>query len=260
MTEKLLRNPLALAGAFVLSGLLGAGLFALLLAWAPSLAGPAIRSYLLEHPEVLPEAMDRLQARETARYEQQQRGAQKAVPQLLAQLQKPYASAWAGNPDGDVTIVEYFDYQCSYCRTIAPVLADLMKEDGRLRIVLKDWPVFGELSVQAARLVLATKYQNKFHDAHAALMAKTGRLTESRLIGTLKEAGVDMDRLKQALDTHDEVIKAILVRNAAQADAFGFQGTPSFIVGTYRIPGVPTAEQFRLMIADVRAGKDKIAQ
>lgn len=166
----------------------------------------------------------------------------------------------SGDPAGDVTIVEYFDYQCSYCKTIAPVLANLAKEDGRLRIVLKDWPVFGELSVQAARLVLAAKYQNKFHDAHTALMAKTGRLTESRLVQTLRETGVDMDRLKRALDTHDDTIKAILVRNAAQAEAFGFRGTPSFIVGTFRVPGVPTAEQFRLMIADVRAGKDKIAQ
>lgn len=166
----------------------------------------------------------------------------------------------AGNPDGDVTIVEYFDYQCSYCKTIAPVLASLAKEDGRLRIVLKDWPVFGELSVQAARLVLAAKFQDRFHDVHAALMAKTGRLTESRLVETLREAGVDMDQLQKTLDTHDETIKAILVRNAAQAEVFGFRGTPSFIVGTFRVPGAPTAAQFRLMIADVRAGKDKIAR
>jgi protein-disulfide isomerase len=162
-----------------------------------------------------------------------------------------------GNPQGDITIVEYFDYQCPYCKTIAPVLADIAKQDGGIRIVLKDWPIFGELSVQAARLVLAAKFQNKFHDAHDALMASKERLTEARLIETLKQAGVDMERLRATLDANDDAIKAILVRNEAQAKAFGFQGTPSFIVGTFRVPGVPTAEQFKLMIADVRAGKDK---
>lgn len=165
-----------------------------------------------------------------------------------------------GNPAGDVSIVEYFDYQCPYCKKIAPVLAAVAREDGRIRIVLKDWPIFGELSVQAARLVLAAKFQGKYHDAHDALMASNGRLTEARLIATLKEAGVDLEKLRTALDTHDETIKAILKRNAVQAEAFGFPGTPSFIVGTFRVPGVPTAEQFKLMIADVRAGKDKMAR
>jgi protein-disulfide isomerase len=162
-----------------------------------------------------------------------------------------------GSPEGDVTIVEYFDYQCPYCKTIAPILADVVKEDGRIRVVLKDWPVFGELSVQAARLVLAAKFQNKFHEAHYALMARADKLTETRLVETLKEVGVDLEKLRAALDAHDDAIKSILVRNTAQAKAFGFPGTPSFIVGTFRVPGVPTAEQFKLMIADVRAGKDK---
>jgi protein-disulfide isomerase len=162
-----------------------------------------------------------------------------------------------GNPAGDVTIVEYFDYQCPYCKTIAPVLADVVREDGRVRVVLKDWPIFGELSVQAARLVLAAKFQNKFHDAHYALMASKERLSDARLIEALKHAGVDMEKLRTALDANDDKLKSILVRHEGQAKAFGFQGTPSFIVGTFRVPGVPTAEQFRLMIADVRAGKDK---
>lgn len=165
-----------------------------------------------------------------------------------------------GNPAGDVSIVEYFDYQCPYCKKIAPVLAAVAGEDGRIRVVLKDWPVFGELSVQAARLALAAKYQGKYHAAHDALMAASGRLTQARLIETLKAAGVDLEKLQAALDTHDETIKMILKRNATQAEAFGFQGTPSFIVGTFRVPGVPTADQFRLMIADVRAGKDKVAR
>lgn len=164
----------------------------------------------------------------------------------------------AGNENGDVTIVEFFDYQCSYCKTIAPVLADVVKQDGRVRLVLKDWPIFGELSVQAARLVLGAKYQNKYHDAHYALMAAKGKLTETRLVETLKDAGVDLAKMQDALNSHDDALKALLKRNTSQARAFGFPGTPSFIVGTFRVPGVPTADQFRMMIADVRAGKDRL--
>ncbi|MDQ8730031.1 DsbA family protein [Bradyrhizobium sp. LHD-71] len=163
----------------------------------------------------------------------------------------------AGNLAGDVTIVEYFDYQCPHCKRIAPILADVVKEDGRIRLVLKDWPIFGELSVQSARLVLGAKFQGKFHDAYYALMGTSGKLTEARLMETLKQAGVSLEELHGALETHDEKLKSILKRNSAQAEAFGFNGTPSFIVGTFRVPGVPTAEQFKMMIADVRAGKDK---
>lgn len=162
-----------------------------------------------------------------------------------------------GNDKGDVTIVEFFDYQCGYCKTIAPVLADVVKQDGNIRLILKDWPIFGELSVQAARLVLAAKFQNKYHDAHYALMAGKGKLTETRLIETLKDSGVDLQKVQASLDTHDEALKGLLKRNTSQARAFGFPGTPSFIVGTFRVPGVPTADQFKMMVADVRAGKDK---
>lgn len=163
----------------------------------------------------------------------------------------------AGNPDGDVTIVEYFDYQCPYCKKVAPELARVVKEDGKIRVVLKDWPIFGELSIQAAKLVIAAKYQDRFYAAHMALMNASGKLTEARLLATLKDSGVDLERLRSDLDAHQKTIDALLTRNAVQARALGFQGTPSFIVGTFRVPGVPTAEQFKQMIADVRAGKDR---
>lgn len=163
----------------------------------------------------------------------------------------------AVNPNGDVTIIEYFDYQCPYCKKVAPELAQVAKDDGRVRLVLKDWPIFGELSAQAAKLVLAANYQNKFYDAYTALMASTGRLSENKLLTTLGEAGVDLDKAGADLQTHQQKIDGLLLRNDAQARAFGFKGTPSFIVDTFRIPGVPTPAQFKQMIADVRAGKDK---
>lgn len=157
-----------------------------------------------------------------------------------------------GNPDGDLVIVEYFDYQCPFCKKVAPELAKVIKDDGHVRLVMKDWPILGDPSPYAAKLVLATKYQNKYDAAHHALMARVGRLTEGTTEETLAGAGVDIVKAKSDLDTHKAEIDALLARNNAQAEAFGFQGTPSFIIGTFRVPGPLTADQFKLAIADAR--------
>jgi protein-disulfide isomerase len=162
-----------------------------------------------------------------------------------------------GNPKGDVTIVEYFDYQCSYCKAISPELSRLASEDGKIRIVLKDWPIFGEESSNAAKLVLAAKYQDKYQQAHDALISARGRLTGGRVEEILKNAGVDVAQAKKDLETNRKSIDALLVRNNAQAEGLGFEATPSFIVGTYRYPGAPPMEHLKQMIADVRAGKNK---
>jgi protein-disulfide isomerase len=171
MTERLLRSPLALAGAMLASALLGAGVFALLQAGCRGSPGRAIRGYLLEHPEILPEAMDRLQAREAQRYEKVQQGAQKAVPQHLAQLQMPYAGAWAGNPQGDVTVVAFMDYACGYCRASLPGIDELLAKDPNVRVVYREFPVLGPESVVAARWALAAAEQGKFRAFHDALYA-----------------------------------------------------------------------------------------
>lgn len=161
------------------------------------------------------------------------------------------------NPQGDITIVEYFDYQCPYCKKLSPVLDQVVKEDKKVRLVLKDWPILGDPSGYAARLVLATKYQNKYEAAHRALMLKVGRLTEALIDETLTQAGVDVARAKADLAANKASIDALLKRNNAQAQEFGFRGTPSVLVGTFRVPGSLTAEQFKLAIADARkAAKD----
>jgi len=157
-----------------------------------------------------------------------------------------------GNPQGDITIVEYFDYQCPYCKKISPVVDQVVREDGKVRRVLKDWPILGDPSGYAARLVLASKYQNKYETAHRALMSKVGRLTESVIDETLAQAGVDVAKAKTDLAANKAAIDALLKRNNAQAEAFGFRGTPAFVVGTFRVPGGLTAEQFKLAIADAR--------
>ena len=158
-----------------------------------------------------------------------------------------------GNPDGDITIVEYFDYQCPYCKKLAPDLAKVVKEDGKVRLVVKDWPILGPPSNLAAQLVLATRYQNKYEASHDALIALKGRLTETSLRETLTQAGVDLAKADADLVAHKTEIDAVLKRNNTQAEAFGFRGTPAFIVGTFRIPGVLDAAMFKRAIADARA-------
>jgi protein-disulfide isomerase len=131
----------------------------------------------------------------------------------------------------------------------------VVQDDGKVRLVLKDWPILGPVSKVAARMALAAKYQDKFGAAHDAMMGVSSRLTEPRIGELLAGAGIDMDRLKADLAAKAEAIDAILARNNDQAEAFGFRGTPSFIVGKYRVPGVLTMAQFEQVIADARKAK-----
>jgi protein-disulfide isomerase len=162
-----------------------------------------------------------------------------------------------GNPQGDITIVEYFDYQCPYCKKVAPELLKITKEDGKLRIVMKDWPIFGGVSQYAAKMVLAAKYQKKYHEAHAALIGASTRLSEDIVQKLLGEAGIDVDRAKRDMENYKPAIEALLARNNQQAEAFGFQGTPAFIIGTFRVPGVLDAAGFKQAIADARTAAQK---
>src|SRR5882757_11072139 len=106
----------------------------------------------------------------------------------------------AGNIDGDITIVEWFDYNCPYCRKLDPELRQVVQDDGKVRLVLKDWPILGPVSKVAARMALAARYQDKFLVAHEAMMAVNSRITEPRVTELLSGAGLDMDRLKKDLD------------------------------------------------------------
>lgn len=161
----------------------------------------------------------------------------------------------AGNKNGDITIVEYFDYNCPYCRKLAPELAQVVQDDGKVRLIFKDWPILGPISVYASRIALATKFQDKFVNAHEALMGTSSRLTEARIRELLAEARIDVDRAVKDLDTNARTIDAILKRNDGQAKAFGFNGTPSFIIGKFRVPGPLTMAQFDQAIADARKAK-----
>jgi protein-disulfide isomerase len=158
----------------------------------------------------------------------------------------------AGNADGDITIVEYFDYQCPYCRKLEPELRQVVHDDGKVRLIWKDWPILGPVSVVATRMALASKYQDKYVQAHEALIGVNSKLTEPRIRELLAGAGIDVDRLNRDLVTNARSIGAIIARNGDQATAFGFKGTPSFIVGKFRVPGILTMEEFSQVIADAR--------
>jgi protein-disulfide isomerase len=163
----------------------------------------------------------------------------------------------AGNIQGDITIVEYFDYQCPYCKKVHPELSKVVKEDGNVRLIFKNWPIFGGISITAARLVMALQYQGKYVDAHEVIMTASNRLTEQRLKELLIQIGVDLDRANIDLTTHAADIDAALERNNDQAKAFGFQGTPAFIIGTFRIPMVLDEAAFRQAIGDARIAAKK---
>ena len=158
----------------------------------------------------------------------------------------------AGNADGNISIVEYFDYQCPYCRKVEPELRQVVHEDGKVRLVWKDWPILGPMSVTAARMAQASKYQDKFVEAHDALIAINAKLTESKIREALAGGGVDIDRLDRDLASNESAITTTLARNNDQATAFEFRGTPAFIVGKFRVPGVLTMAQFGQAIADAR--------
>jgi protein-disulfide isomerase len=177
--------------------------------------------------------------------------AQDAEPSEAPVLRDPDVPV-AGNLEGDISIVEWFDYQCPYCRKLEPELRQVVQDDGKVRLVLKDWPILGPVSVVAARIALACKFQDKYLQAHDALMGVSSRLTEPRIPELLADAGIDVDRARRDLDANGKTIDAILARNADQARAFSFKGTPAFIVGKFRVPGVLTMAQFEQVIADAR--------
>jgi protein-disulfide isomerase len=169
-------------------------------------------------------------------------------------LRDPDAPA-TGNLDGDINIVEWFDYNCPYCRKIAPEIQQVVQDDGKVRLVLKDWPILGDVSKYAARVALAAKYQDKYLPAHEAMIGVSSKLTEPRIRELVAGAGIDMDRLNRDLTSNAKAIDTILARNHDQAVAFGFKGTPSFIVGKFRVPGILTMAEFEMVIADARKAK-----
>lgn len=159
----------------------------------------------------------------------------------------------SGNPNGDVTIVNFTDYNCPYCKKVSPILARVIKEDGKIRHVYKDWPVIRPTSIDGAQLAIAAKYQGKYEVAHHALMKIPGSgVTREQMRAGLQAAGIDMKRLDSDMVSHRAEIDALIKRNMAQGDALGLTGTPSFLIGPFRTSTLDY-RGFKQVIADARA-------
>lgn len=169
------------------------------------------------------------------------------------------ATPVAGNPKGDLTIVAFFDYNCPFCKKSEPDLERLVKTDGKIRLVYKDWPILTEASTTGAQLALAAKYQGKYDVAHRALMSIPGPgIPADQMRKAVSASGVDMDRLDADLKDHGDEIAALLRRNMAQAESLGLQGTPAYLVGQYRVTSALSYDDFKKVAADARvraAGK-----
>ncbi len=157
-----------------------------------------------------------------------------------------------GNPKGDVSIAEYFDFQCPYCKRDFPMVRKVVEQDGNVRLVMKDWPIFGDISLYAARLSLAAKALGHDQAVIDVVMPAKGKLTQSIVDATLAEAGLDVAALKAAYAKQQTEIDAVIARNGAQADAFGFPGTPAYIVGLILYPGVLSEEALKAAIVRAR--------
>ena len=145
------------------------------------------------------------------------------------------AAPVGGNPDGDVTLVEFFDYNCPYCRRVAPSVAELVETDPDLRVVYKEYPILGPGSQFAARAALASAKQGKYASFHHALMEADGQVTEQTVIEVARTVGLDIERLRA--DMEDPAIQEAIARNLQLANALGITGTPSFIIGQELVPG-----------------------
>lgn len=209
-----------------------------------------VRSYILENPEIIREAFQALQARE-------QQAAEKRRQQALAAHKKSLETSDVapvlGNPDGDVTVVEFFDYRCQYCRTVAEMVRETVEADGNVRLVLKEFPILGSQSLYAARAALAAARQDGYEDFHFALMSTPQKVDRKGVLALAAEQGLDIEQLQS--DMQDEAIAAELRRNYRLAQALEINGTPAFVVGDAVVPGALDRERLESLLADARRGE-----
>lgn len=158
-----------------------------------------------------------------------------------------------GNPKGSVTVVEYFDYQCPYCKSSHAALKKVVAADGDVRLVLKDWPILGDASVFAAQAVLGAAQIGHYEPAMEALMKTRGRLSQSQVEKALAGVGLTMEMLSAAVNENNSKISALLDRNYSQALSFNFVGTPSFVIGKDVYPGVLSEKALKDAIKLARA-------
>lgn len=196
-----------------------------------------VRNYILEHGEILPEAMDRYRARQ----------AREAVLQNRQALERPYRSAWAGAENGDVVMVQFFDYACPYCHQVNGDVERLLREDPRLKVVWREYPVIGPASETAAVASMAAAEQGRWRQFHARMFA-LGRPTDAVLQQVLRETGVTTSPPTDAM-------RAEVTRNTEMARAIGATGTPTFVIGDRVLQGAVGYDALKAAIAEARANR-----
>lgn len=200
-------------------------------------SGSAVRDYLLAHPEVIPEAMTALQAKDTG----------KAVAANRAQLYRVIGDAWMGNPRGDVTVVEFFDYNCTYCRASLPMLAALVKADPNVKIVFRELPILSQASYEAAKLSYAAARQGRFRRFHDPLY-RAGPVTPATLAATAKAAGIDLAAARASAGAAEQEVRA----NVAIVRELGLTGTPGWVIGDQAFAGLRPLEDMQAMVQAAR--------
>jgi protein-disulfide isomerase len=211
-----------------------------------------VHDYILAHPEVLIES---LQAAKRKAEELAATNTKSVIGSLKKDLVEDPDSPIFGNPAGDVTLVEFFDYRCPYCRQIDPTLQTLIKQDPGVRIVQKEYPILGEASVFAARVALAAQKQGKYAKMNEALMARKPNIDNATVLKIAEDAGLDIDRVK--VDMNSSEVTAEIERTARMAKALRLAGTPAFIAGTQIIPGGTDLESLKSLVDDARHNRDQ---
>ena len=213
-----------------------------------------VRNYLIAHPEVLEEAMAELNKRQAAAE------AEKHEASVAANAETIFNSprgVLLGNKDGDVTFVEFFDYNCGYCKRAMADMLDLMKSDSKLKVVLKEFPVLGEGSVEAAKGAVAVRMQDpsgkKYLDFHQRLLGGRGPADKARAMAAAKDAGLDTARIEKDLASPE--VRATIEENFKLAEAMGMNGTPSYVIGKQIVVGAVGLDSLKEKIGLARCGK-----
>lgn len=209
--------------------------------------GEVVRQYLMENPEVLLDVSKALEAKQQQAEADQRQGSLAANAKAIFHDPNDYV---AGNPKGDVTLVEFFDYNCGWCKKGFPEVMNLLDKDKNIRFVLKEFPIFGGDSDYAAMAALAAKKQNKYWELHTALFAHEGKVTKEVVDEIAKEKGLDVEKMKADMKS-PEVAQAI-AQNHEIAQKLAINGTPAFIVDEKVSPGYLPADGLEAMILEVR--------
>ncbi len=216
-------------------------------AFSQDLTDAAIERYIRTHPEVI---MQSLQAMETKRQAELQERQKSALVTKQHELLHDPASPVSGNPKGEITLVEFYDYRCGYCKKAAQAVTELQKDDPRVRVVYKDFPILGEPSELAAKAALASQAQGKHQIFHEALLSSHTDMTKEEILKIAVGVGLDATRLEA--DMANPQWQAVIEKNRALAQDLGISGTPGFIVGNELVPGMLDLNGLKELIA--RAG------